>query len=126
VAARSQAWAFGRQVCWDRGFESHRRNGCLCLVSVCVLSGRGLCDGLITRPEESYRVVGRLTACDLETSKRRRPRPDLGCCATGKTYRRRMYFWIHLMLAVLWCVLASASYAGLLRSAAVCLRVSRM
>jgi hypothetical protein len=22
----------------------------------CVLSGRGLCDGLITRPEESYRV----------------------------------------------------------------------
>jgi len=25
---------------------------CVC----CVLSGRGLCDGLITRPEESYRV----------------------------------------------------------------------
>jgi len=23
----------------------------------CVLSGRGLCDGLITRPEESYRVL---------------------------------------------------------------------
>jgi hypothetical protein len=23
----------------------------------CVLSGRGLCDGLITRPEESYRLV---------------------------------------------------------------------
>jgi hypothetical protein len=22
----------------------------------CVLSGRGLCDGLITRPEESYRL----------------------------------------------------------------------
>ena len=22
----------------------------------CVFSGRGLCDGLITRPEESYRV----------------------------------------------------------------------
>jgi hypothetical protein len=22
----------------------------------CVLSGRGLCDGLVTRPEESYRV----------------------------------------------------------------------
>jgi hypothetical protein len=34
----------------------------------CVLLGRGLCDGLITRPEESYglwRVVG----CDQETSK---------------------------------------------------------
>jgi hypothetical protein len=25
-----------------------------------------------------------LIECDLETSKRRRPRPDLGCCATGK------------------------------------------
>jgi hypothetical protein len=30
-------------------------NGCLSIVSG-VLSGRGLCDGLITRPEESYRV----------------------------------------------------------------------
>jgi len=26
--------------------------GCVC----CVLSGRGLCDGLITHPEESYRM----------------------------------------------------------------------
>jgi len=31
----------------------------------CVLSGRGLCDGLITRPEESYRVG---CECYLETS----------------------------------------------------------
>jgi len=28
----------------------------------CVLSGRGLCDGLITRPEESYRLWG-VTVC---------------------------------------------------------------
>jgi len=27
----------------------------VCLFECCVLSGRGLCDGLITRPEESYR-----------------------------------------------------------------------
>ena len=33
----------------------------------CVLSGRGLCDGLITRPEESYRLW-RVAVCDLETS----------------------------------------------------------
>ena len=33
----------------------------------CVLSGRGLCDGLITRPEESYRMW-RVVVCDLETS----------------------------------------------------------
>ena len=33
----------------------------------CVLSGRGLCDGLITRPEESYRLW-RVVVCDQETS----------------------------------------------------------
>jgi len=32
----------------------------------CVLSGRGLCDGPITRPEESYRVWC-VVVCDLET-----------------------------------------------------------
>jgi len=32
-----------------------------------VLSGRGLCEGLITRPEESYRLW-RVVVCDLETS----------------------------------------------------------
>jgi len=34
----------------------------------CVLSGRGLCDELITRPEESYRLW-RLVVCDQDTSK---------------------------------------------------------
>jgi hypothetical protein len=34
----------------------------------CVLSGRGLCDRLITRPEESYRLW-RVVVCDQETSK---------------------------------------------------------
>ena len=33
----------------------------------CVLSGRGLCDGLIIRPEESYRLW-RVVVCDQETS----------------------------------------------------------
>ena len=33
----------------------------------CVLSGRGLCDGLITRPEESYRLW-HVVVCDQETS----------------------------------------------------------
>jgi hypothetical protein len=41
-------------------------------MSVCcecrVLSGRGLCDELITRPEESYRLW-RVIVCDLETTK---------------------------------------------------------
>jgi len=33
-----------------------------------VLSGRGLCDELITRPEESYRLCC-VVLCDLETSR---------------------------------------------------------
>ena len=34
----------------------------------CVLSGRGLCDDLITHPEESYRMWC-VVVCDLETSR---------------------------------------------------------
>jgi hypothetical protein len=33
----------------------------------CVLSGRGLCDELVTRPEESYRLW-LVVVCDHETS----------------------------------------------------------
>jgi len=40
-------------------------------------SGRGLCDGLLTRPEESYRLG---CDCDLETLKMERPRLELGSC----------------------------------------------
>jgi len=48
----------------------------------CVLSGRGLCDGLITRLGESYRLW-RVVVCDLETS-RMRSLPALGRSATEK------------------------------------------
>jgi len=43
----------------------------------CVLSGRGLCDGLITRREESYRLW-RVVVCDQETSRMRRLKPATG------------------------------------------------
>jgi hypothetical protein len=44
----------------------------------CVLSGRGPCDELITRPEESYRLWC-VVVCDLEkqNSWMRRPRPTM-------------------------------------------------
>jgi hypothetical protein len=42
-----------------------------------VLSGRGLCDGLITRPEESYRLW-RVLVCDQENSNTRRLKPVTG------------------------------------------------
>jgi len=48
-----------------------------------VLLGRGLCDELITRPEESYRLWC-VVECDLETSRMRRPWPALGRSAIGE------------------------------------------
>ena len=47
----------------------------------CVLSGRGLCNALITRPEESYRTRW-VVLCDLESSRIRRPWPALGRSTT--------------------------------------------
>ena len=43
----------------------------------CVLSGRGLCDGLVTRPEESYRLW-RVVVCDQETAITRGLKPVTG------------------------------------------------
>jgi hypothetical protein len=49
----------------------------------CVLSGRGLCDELITCPEESYRLWC-VVVRDLDTSTIRRPLPALGRSAIRK------------------------------------------
>jgi len=43
----------------------------------CVLSDSGLCDGLITRTKESYRLLC-VVVCDLETSRMRSPSPIEG------------------------------------------------
>jgi hypothetical protein len=50
-----------------------------------VLSGRGLCDGLITRPEESYRLWC-VSECDREASIMRGPWPTGGSCAMAGGY----------------------------------------
>ena len=47
-----------------------------------MLSGRGLCDELITHPEESYRMWC-VVVCDLEATLMRRQWPALGCSTTG-------------------------------------------
>jgi hypothetical protein len=63
----------------------------------CVLSGRGLCDGLINRPEESYRMW-RVVVCDLETSKNEEAKArdwavknttTMGCNARKTTNKQR-------------------------------------
>jgi hypothetical protein len=54
VAARSKAWVCGRSLAGIAG--SNLAGGMDVCRDYCVLSGRGLCDWPITRPEESYQV----------------------------------------------------------------------
>jgi hypothetical protein len=54
MAARSKAWVCGRSLAGIAG--SNPAGGMHVCREYCVLSGRGLCYGLITRPEECYRV----------------------------------------------------------------------
>ena len=80
---RSKAWVCGRS---HRGIADSSpgvdvSGGCW------VLSGVGLSDGPILLLEESCRVW--CVVYDLKISSLRRPRPELGCCATGgKNYSR--------------------------------------
>ena len=67
VAVRSKAQVYGRGPA--EIVSSNTTGGMdICPCEFCVLSGRGLCDELITRPEESYRLW-RVVVCDLENSK---------------------------------------------------------
>ena len=77
----------------------------------CVLSGRGLCDELITRPKESYRLWC-VVVCDVETSCMRRPWPTGGCRAktnkqtkqtnkqTNKLPSHNYVFHVHNSIAI--------------------------
>jgi len=71
----------------------------MCVCCECgVLSGRGLCDELITRLEESYRLWC-VVVCDLETSWMRRPWPTGGFRAKNKQTKKPMshhiIVWLH-------------------------------
>jgi hypothetical protein len=54
LAALSKGLGLVLLSCWDCGFEPRRIHGCLYLPLYLVLSGRDLCVGLISRPQESY------------------------------------------------------------------------
>ena len=64
----------------------------------CVLSGRGLFDELITRPEESY-WLWCVVLCDLETLRMRRPWPAWGHNATGG---KKPFYWFRCSRNSLW------------------------
>jgi hypothetical protein len=59
---------------------------------LCVLSGRGLGDELIARPEESYRLWC-VVEYDLETSWMRGPWPTGGCRAKNKHCMHDVILW---------------------------------
>ena len=71
MAARSKASVCGRLPPGNVG--SNSTGGMSVCCECCVLSGRGLCDGLITRPEESYGCLSVVcvVCCQVEV------------CATG-------------------------------------------
>ena len=60
----------------------------------CVLSGRGICNWLITRPEESYRLLC-VVLCDLETSWMRKPWPTGGLL---RQKERKVHLFLTLAL----------------------------
>ena len=67
VAERSKARVYGRSLAEIAGSNSAGGMDVCPLCVLCVLSGRGLCEGLITRSEESYRLW-RVLVGDLGTS----------------------------------------------------------
>ena len=56
MAARSKAWFCGRSSAEIAGSNPTGGTWMSLCCECFVLSGRGLCVGLITRPEESYQV----------------------------------------------------------------------
>ena len=73
VAARSKAEVCGRSPAEFVGSNATGAWTFVCC-GYCVLSGRSLCNNVITRPEESYRLWC-VVVRDLETSCMRRPWP---------------------------------------------------
>jgi hypothetical protein len=59
LSLRRRSWPL---ACWNRGFESRPRHGCLslCLYVMLPCVGRDLCDELIPRPKEYYAVSNKI------------------------------------------------------------------
>jgi len=71
----------------------------------CVLSGRGLCDELTTRPQESHRLWC-VVVCDLETSRRGGHGPRWAAAPQEKIsgrfpWNEKLYSWAYNQFS--WC-----------------------
>ena len=73
----------------------------------CALLGRGSCDGLITRPEESYQLWC-ITVCNLRISRMRQLWSTMGCCTGGRGVWNGCNFFnnFSLVFLYLWKILA--------------------
>ena len=87
--------------------NSHRGHDVFC--ECCVLSGRGLCDELIIRPEESYRLWC-VFVCDLETSWMRRPWPTGGLLRQEQT--NKFYIIIIIIIIIVYVSVALLCEVG--------------
>jgi len=76
-----------------------------------VLSGRCLCDELITRPEESYRLWC-VVVCDLETSRICAPYIYDVSSLRVKIHRcvvNMVVVWLHILVGPCWCMYVALS-----------------
>ena len=89
MAARSKAWVCGRSPAETVGSNPTGGIDICQLWVLSVLSGRVLCDELITRPEESYRLWCVIVR-DLETSWMRRSWPTGGLSCQKQTNKQNM------------------------------------
>ena len=72
----------------------------------CVLSGRGLCDELITRPEESYQLLC-VVVCDLENLKN-----EEAMTHVGSQRHRKKCIYIYIYIYIYICLLELIERAG--------------
>jgi hypothetical protein len=96
VAAWSKALVYDRSP--DEIVGSNPSGGARMFVSCecCVLWGRGLCDELITRPEESCRLWC-VVVCDLETLRMKRSWLTGGFRAKKKKNPHSDFVWRHMV-----------------------------
>ena len=68
------------------------------LCECCVLSVRGFCDELITRPEESYRLRC-IVVCNLENLKNEEA---MTCVGSQRHSKKKKYIYIYIYIYIYW------------------------
>ena len=76
-----------------------------------MLSGRGLSDELITRPEESYRLWC-VVVCDLENLKKEEDMTRVGSQRHSKNYYYYYYYYYYIIsVSIIFLIKASSRNA---------------